>query len=52
MTAAMSVIPPADGWTVADLDALPEDGVRRELIDGVLHVSPSPSPAHQALVIS
>jgi Uma2 family endonuclease len=51
MTAATSNIPPADGWTVDDLDVLPEDGVRRELIDGVLHVSPSPSPAHQALVI-
>ncbi|MDI6098607.1 Uma2 family endonuclease [Actinoplanes sp. NEAU-A12] len=51
MTAAISDMPPADGWTVDDLDALPEDGVRRELIDGVLHAPPAPSPAHQALVI-
>ncbi|WP_213011306.1 hypothetical protein [Paractinoplanes toevensis] len=24
-------LPPADGWTVDDLDAMPEDGVHREL---------------------
>ncbi|GAA2869760.1 hypothetical protein Acy02nite_18590 [Actinoplanes cyaneus] len=40
---------PTDGWTVDDLDALPEDGARRELIDGVLHVTPSPAPTHQVL---
>jgi hypothetical protein len=43
MTAAMSDLPPADGWITDDLDALPDDGVRRELLDGVLHVSPSPT---------
>lgn len=36
-----------DGWTTDDLDALPEDGVRRELLDGVLMVPPSPSDKHQ-----
>ncbi|WP_436524091.1 Uma2 family endonuclease [Actinoplanes sp. HUAS TT8] len=40
---------PTDGWTVDDLDALPEDGARRELIDGILHVTPSPAPTHQVL---
>ena len=35
MTAALSDLPPADGWTTDDLDALPDDGVRRELLDGV-----------------
>jgi Uma2 family endonuclease len=49
MTAALSDVPPTEGWTTDDLDALPEDGVRRELLDGVIHVSPSPSPAHQVL---
>ncbi|GLY00784.1 MULTISPECIES: Uma2 family endonuclease [Actinoplanes] len=49
MTAAMSDVPPADGWTVEDLDSFPEDGVRRELLDGVLHVSPSPAPSHQVI---
>ena len=47
MTAALSDIPPTDGWTVDDLEGLPEDGVRRELLDGVLHVTPSPAPSHQ-----
>ena len=43
MTAALSDMPPGGGWTTDDLDALPEDGRRRELLDGVLLVSPSPS---------
>ena len=47
MTAALSDLPPSDGWTTDDLDAMPEDGVRRELLDGVLLVSPSPSRIHQ-----
>jgi Uma2 family endonuclease len=51
MTAAMSDLPPADGWTVDDLDALPEDGVRRELLDGVLLVSPSPTDVHQIIAM-
>ena len=42
MSAALSEVPPYDGWTTDDLATLPEDGVRRELLDGVLHVSPSP----------
>jgi Uma2 family endonuclease len=49
MTTALSEVPPADGWTTDDLDDLPEDGVRRELLDGVLLVSPSPSIPHQVL---
>jgi Uma2 family endonuclease len=49
MTAAMSDTPPAEGWTTDDLDVLPEDGVRRELLDGVLHVSPSPTDIHQII---
>jgi Uma2 family endonuclease len=42
-------MPESGRWTVDDLDALPEDGVRRELIDGVLIVSPSPTTRHQTL---
>jgi len=34
-------------WTIDMLDALPEDGQRYELIDGVLHVTPSPNEGHQ-----
>jgi len=34
-------------WTVDDLDAIPDDGLQRELFDGVLVVSPAPIPVHQ-----
>lgn len=52
MTAAFSELhPPPGGWTTDDLDELPEDGHRYELIDGVLIVSPSPTSPHQRLVV-
>jgi Uma2 family endonuclease len=38
-------------FTRADLDALPDDGLRHELIDGVLVVSPSPVHTHQRAVV-
>ena len=34
-------------WTVDMLDALPDDGQRYELIDGVVHVTPAPGLSHQ-----
>lgn len=37
-------------WTVADWEALPEDGKRYEVIDGELFVTPAPMPPHQLLV--
>jgi Uma2 family endonuclease len=37
-------------WTVADLDDLPDDGNRYEVIDGELFVTPSPSAHHQDAV--
>ncbi|HEX4099165.1 MAG TPA: Uma2 family endonuclease [Pseudonocardiaceae bacterium] len=40
---------PSGGWTVEDLDALPESHYRHELTDGALTVSPSPSSLHQAV---
>jgi Uma2 family endonuclease len=46
----MERLPYAQGWTVADLDRLPDDGHRFELIDGVVHVRPSPSDEHQEAV--
>jgi len=36
-------------WTGEEYDGLPEDNVRRELIDGVLVVSLSPTNPHQRL---
>ncbi|MEU7920647.1 Uma2 family endonuclease [Micromonospora zamorensis] len=52
MTAALqSDYPPESGWTTDDLDALPEDGHRRELLDGVLLMSPSPTRTHQKIAM-
>jgi Uma2 family endonuclease len=34
-------------WTVEDVYALPEDGMRHELLDGTLLVNPPPSVGHQ-----
>jgi len=36
-------------WTLAQLDRLPDDGNKYELVDGELFVTPAPSPAHEAL---
>lgn len=50
----MSVVTTVEAWpdagrpfTVADLDRLPDDGRRYELLDGVLVVSPRPTTIHQ-----
>jgi len=37
-------------WTVADLEGLPDDGPRYELLDGLLLVTPAPVLAHQDVV--
>ena len=36
-------------WTVDMLDALPDDGQRYELVDGVVHVTPAPGLNHQLI---
>ena len=41
---------PARPFTRADLDAMPDDGHRYELIDGVLVVTPSPTYQHQVVL--
>lgn len=38
-------------WVAEDLDQMPEDGYRREIIDGVLIASPSPVGRHQSCVV-
>src|SRR6478672_3745329 len=44
----MTVMPiGAAEWTVDDLDQLPDDGLRYELLDGILLVSPAPTRRHQ-----
>ena len=37
-------------WTRRDLDRLPDDGNRYEVVDGALFVTPAPSAAHQRIV--
>lgn len=39
-----------EAFTRDDLDAMPDDGRRHELIDGVLVVTPAPGLAHQQVV--
>jgi Uma2 family endonuclease len=36
----------SDGWTVDDLELLPDDGLRYELVDGALLVTPPPLNDH------
>lgn len=50
----MSVVTIAEAWpdagrpfTVAELDRIPDDGRRYELLDGALVVSPRPTTIHQ-----
>lgn len=43
--------PPGRALTRADLEAMPHDGHRYELLDGVLVVSPSPRPLHQRAIL-
>jgi len=38
-------------WTVDDLERLPDNGLRYELADGVLLVTPAPTPLHQRVVL-
>jgi Uma2 family endonuclease len=47
----MAMYPPSGPYTVADLEAMPDDGRRYELIDGMLHVSPAPGDRHQRMVL-
>jgi Uma2 family endonuclease len=46
-----SLLPRSRPLTRADLDAMPDDGHRYELVDGVLVVSPAPSPRHQVVLL-
>jgi Uma2 family endonuclease len=54
----MSAVSIAGAWpkqgepfTVDDLDRMPDDGRRYELIDGMLIVSPAPNIGHQRVII-
>ncbi|WP_460829322.1 Uma2 family endonuclease [Nocardioides hungaricus] len=43
----MTTLPRGRALTVADIEAMPDDGQRYELVDGVLVVSPTPDWRHQ-----
>ena len=43
----VTTLPRGRDLTREDLDALPEDGWRHELVDGALVMTPSPSARHQ-----
>jgi Uma2 family endonuclease len=49
MTVMTSVIPHGRPFTVDDLEAMPDDGNRYELIDGLLLVTPAPGWPHQEM---
>jgi Uma2 family endonuclease len=43
--------PPQGSWTYEDYAALPDDGNRYEIVNGVLVMTPAPSPEHQAIAL-
>lgn len=47
----LPLMPTAGDWTVDDLDRMPEDDLRYELIGGLLCVSPVPTRLHQRAVL-
>lgn len=47
----VTTLPRSRPLTRADLDSMPDDGHRYELIDGVLIVTPAPSATHQTVVL-
>ena len=51
MTTDALGLPRGRALTRADLDAMPDDGHRYELLDGVLVVSPAPRIVHQRVVL-
>jgi Uma2 family endonuclease len=42
---------PAERFTIADLEAIPDDGLHRELLDGVLLVNPLAASPHQIVAM-
>jgi Uma2 family endonuclease len=47
----MLTMPALRHFTIADLDAIPEDGNRYEVLHGVLLVTPSPGLPHQSVAM-
>jgi Uma2 family endonuclease len=47
MTTGMSSTAASNAFTIEDLEALPDDGNRYELIGGAIVMTPAPEPVHQ-----
>ena len=47
---AMPAVTARTDWTVEEVNALPDDGNRYEVLDGELFVSPAPSLTHQRVL--
>lgn len=47
----MATQPARSGWTYAEFARLPDDGNRYEVIAGEVHMTPSPRPLHQEVVM-
>src|SRR5438270_13777074 len=55
----IAVVVPADwvpgplqgSWTYKDYAALPDDGRRYEIVNGVLVMTPAPTPGHQSIAV-
>jgi Uma2 family endonuclease len=47
----VTTLPRSRSLTRRDLDSMPDDGHRYELIDGCLVVTPAPTPRHQIAVV-
>ncbi|GAA5043858.1 Uma2 family endonuclease [Nocardia callitridis] len=43
-------VPHTGSWTAADLDHMPDDGLRYEVLNGQLVVNAAPKPRHQWLI--
>lgn len=49
---SVTTLPRGQAYTRDDLDAMPDDGHRYEIIDGTLIVTPAPSARHQVIVVN
>jgi Uma2 family endonuclease len=47
----MAFVSAVGGFTPADVDRLPDDGRRYELLDGVIVVTPAPTRSHQRALV-